>query len=224
MKASPTKKEYLISLHQNRSVLALVAGVLVMCLAVAAVTWKMLVYQYAEENRLHYFPLQSSLLAAVGAAFLVPYAIEGIRKKRFTLPRWLVVFHYACATCAAITFVAAMVLILPAQGATAVRGTDFWMHLVVPICNVILFQCVETGVSLTRRDTVLAQVPYWMYMVLYYVEVVVIGKENGGWSDFYLTRKYFPMWVSILLMLAIGFGAACVMIRQETTLRKGAET
>ncbi len=26
MKASPTKKEYLISLHQNRSVLALVAG------------------------------------------------------------------------------------------------------------------------------------------------------------------------------------------------------
>lgn len=76
-----------------------------------------------------------------------------------------------------------MVIILPVQGITAVTGTDFWMHLIVPVCNVILFQCVETGISLTRKDTVIAQIPYWLYIIVYYVEVFVIGKENGGWGD-----------------------------------------
>ncbi len=160
MKTSSSKKEYLISLYHTRSLIALVAGLLVLCLAMTAVAIKIMVYANAEENRLHYFTVQSNILAAIGAAFLIPYAIEGIRKKRFTLPRWLVVFHYACASCAAITFTASMAIILPVQGITAVTGTDFWMHLIVPICNVILFQCVETGISLDRRDTLIVQMPY----------------------------------------------------------------
>ncbi len=172
---------------------------------------KILNYAYAEENRLHYFTVKSNILAAVGAAFLIPYAIEGIRKKRFTLPRWLVVFHYACASCAAITFTAAMVIILPVQGHTAVTGSDFWMHRIVPICNVILFQCIETGISLNRRDTVVAQIPYWLYMAVYYIEVFVIGKENGGWSDFYLTQKYFSKWITLIIMLVLGYCVASLL-------------
>ena len=208
MKVSSSKKEYLISLYHTRSMIALAAGILVVCLAAVAVTTKLLDYAYAEENRLHYFTIQSNILAAVGAAFLIPYAIEGIRKKRFTLPRWLVVFHYACAACAAITFVTAIVIILPVMGRTAVTGTDFWMHLIVPICNVVLFQCVETGTRLSRRDTLIALIPYWLYIIVYYIEVCVIGKENGGWSDFYMTQEFFPIGVSLILMLVIGYGVA----------------
>lgn len=211
MKNSSSKKEYLISLYHNRSIVALAAGILVVCLAAVAVTTKLLNYAYAEENRLHFFTVQSNILAAVGAAFLIPYAIEGIRKKRFTLPHWLVVFHYACATCASITFVTALVIILPTIGSTAVKGTDFWMHLIVPICNVILFQCVETGTSLSRRDTLIALIPFWLYIVVYFIEVFVIGKENGGWSDFYMTQKFFPLWVSLILMLGIGYCVAAVL-------------
>ena len=40
MKTSSSKKEYLISLYQTRSLIALIAGVLVVCLAAAAVTEK----------------------------------------------------------------------------------------------------------------------------------------------------------------------------------------
>ena len=211
MKPSSSKKGYLISLYQTRSIIALIAGVLVMCLAMAAVADKITFYAFADENRLHFFTVQSNILAAVGAAFLIPYAIEGIRKKRFTIPYWLVVFHYVCASCAAITFTAAMVIILPVQGSTAVSGSDFWMHLIVPICNVILFQCVETGISLKRRDTVIALIPYWLYMLVYYIEVFVIGKGNGGWSDFYMTSAFFPVWVSLILMLVLGFCVASLL-------------
>ena len=216
MKTSSSKKEYLISLYHTRSIIALAAGVLVVCLAMTAVASKIMVYAYAEENRLHYFTIQSNILAAAGAAFLIPYAIEGIRKKRFTLPRWLVVFHYTCASCAAITFVAALVIILPVRGLTAVTGTDFWLHLIVPVCNVILFQSLETGISLKRRDTLIALIPYWLYIIVYFIEVYVIGKENGGWSDFYMTQNFFPMWISLILMLVLGFAvASCLRMVQN---------
>ena len=212
MKKKPkTKKKYLISLYQNRSIVALIAGILVICCTMAAVAVKIQVYAFADENRLHFFTVQSNLLSAVGAAFMIPYAIEGIRRKRFVLPRWLVVFQYAGATCVAITFISTLLLILPTKGISALQGTDFWLHLITPLCTVILFQCVETGVSLLRKDVFIALIPYWVYMTVYYIEVIIIGKENGGWSDFYMTQAFWPAWISVILMLAIGFVIACLL-------------
>ena len=205
------QKQYLIALEKNRSITALVAGILVFCITLATVAVVIEVNVGAEENRLHYFTTLSNLLSAVGAAFMIPYAVEGIRKKRFTLPRWIVMLQYAGATCVAITMAAALLLILPTQGISAVQGTDFWLHLITPICTIVLFQCVETGVSLTRRNTILALIPYWCYMIVYYIMVVVVGKEHGGWSDFYMTGYFWPVWISIILMLAVGFGVATVL-------------
>lgn len=206
-----SKKEYLISLYHFRSVVALVAGILAFCVIMVAVMVKLLVYASASENRLHFFTVLSNLLAAVGASFMIPYAVEGIRKKRFTLPRWLIEFQYAGATCVAITFVVSITIILPTQGLTAVTGTDFWLHIIAPVCTVVLFQCVETGIELTRRDIVIAQLPFWAYMAVYYVEVVVIGEENGGWSDFYMTQVYCPIWVSLIALVAVGFGISALL-------------
>lgn len=211
MKTSSTRKEYLISLYNTRSIIALAAGVLVILLAGAAIAWKVQVFASAEENRFHYFTVQSNLLAILGAAFMIPYAIEGIRKKRFTIPRWLVVFQYAAASCVAITFVTALTIILPTQGDTAVTGEDFWLHLITPLITVVLFECVETGISLTRQDTLIAQIPYWVYMIIYYIAVIVVGKERGGWSDFYLTQQFWPAWVSVILMLVLGFGVSTLL-------------
>ena len=211
MRAKPEHHHYLISLYQMVSIVALIAGILVFCCTMAAVAVKIQVYAYADENRLHFFTVQANLLSAVGAAFMIPFAIQGIRQKRFVLPRWLVVFQYAGATCVAITLLTALLLILPVEGTTAVTGTDFWLHLVAPLCTITLYQCVETDIVLDRRDTVIAQVPFWIYMIIYYVEVVVIGKANGGWSDFYKVRAYFPAWVSVLVMLAVGFGIASLL-------------
>ena len=120
-----TKKEYLISLYHSRSVVALVAAVLAFCIIMIAVMVKLLVYASASENRLHFFTVLSNLLAAVGASFMIPYAVEGIRKKRFTLPRWLIVFQYAGATCVAITFVVSIAVICPRRGSPQSPGRIF---------------------------------------------------------------------------------------------------
>ena len=154
---------------------------------------------------LHYFTVWSNLLSAIAAAFMIPYAVEGIRKKRFALPNWIVLLQYSGAICVATTMIAALALIWPTQGSGAVTGTNFWLHIVSPTLTIVLFQCVETGVSFPRKSAPLALIPYWAYMIVYFIMVFLIGQERGGWPDFYRTKAFWPSWISAFLMLAIGF-------------------
>lgn len=45
--------------------------------------------------------------------------------------------------------------------------------------------------------------------------VVVIGKKDGGWSDFYMTQRFWPAWVSIILMLILGWGVSTALRRVQ---------
>ncbi len=205
------QKKYLIALEETRSVIALICGILVFFCTLAAIYVMAETYIETNEPTLHYFTVWANLLSAVAAAFMIPYAVEGIRKKRFVLPRWVVLFQYAGAVCVAVTMVSSLALILPTQGIGAVTGPNLWLHIVTPALTVVLFQCVETGVAFQRRDMLFALAPYWTYMTVYFVMVIVIGKERGGWSDFYMTAAFWPAWVSVLLMLGVGAAVAATL-------------
>ena len=202
------KNRYMIGLEETRSKIALIAGILVFSLTILSIIMMVDTYSRTSEHPLHYFTVLSNFMSAVGAAFMIPYAAEGIHKKRFVLPRWIVQFQYAGATCVAITMVTALLIIWPTQGNNAVTGGNFWLHIVTPFLTVVLFQCVETGISFTRRDNIIAMIPYWIYMTVYYIMVRIIGKANGGWSDFYMTMAFIPAWASIILMLILGYAVS----------------
>ena len=200
-----SRKQYLISLEKSRSVVALVAGVLVFAGTLLCVFWAIDLYN---AEMLQYFTLLSNLLSATGAAFMIPYAVEGIRKKRFTLPRWVVLFQFSGAVCVSITMVSALALILPIQGPEhAFSDYNFILHVLTPLATVVLFQCVESGVSLTKREMLLALIPYWLYMLVYLVMVVLLRR----WKDIYSTTVYLPFWVSALIMLVLGLAVAAVL-------------
>ena len=201
------KKKYLIALEETRSITALVASIIIFFCTLAAVFYMI----EHEENTFHYFTVLSNLLSAAGAAFMLPFAVEGIRKKRFVLPRWVVLFQYAGATCVAITMIASLVLILPALGAESMRGANFWLHIITPVSTIILFLCVETGVVITRKALAAPLIPYGAYALTYTVMAVIIGEEKGGWSDFYMTAAFWPAWVSFILMLGVGVCIAQIM-------------
>ena len=205
-----SQRQHIIALYHTRSVVALAAGVGVFCAALAAIFWG--IRQYADgESLFHYFTVNANLLAAVGAAFMIPYAVEGVRMKRFVLPRWVVLFQYCGAVCVAITLVSSLCFILPVQGADGVMGMNFWLHLVSPVLTVVLFQCVESGVSFTRRDSLVVLIPYWIYMALYFVMVILVGEENGGWQDIYSVKAYLPVWVTVPMMLLLGYLVALAL-------------
>ncbi len=206
-----SKKQYLISLYKTRSTVALAAGILVFCLTSACVIYELQHQENWGEHIFHFFTFLSNLLAAVAAILMVPYAAEGIRKKRFVLPNWIVLLQYSGAVCVAITMISTFAIVLPFQGMTAFKGTNFWLHVVSPLCTIALFGCVETGVALPKRSVAAAQIPYWIYMAVYYYNVVILGKERGGWKDIYQIASVWPVWVSVILMLAIGMITAVVL-------------
>ena len=214
--------DYFISLHESRSVIALLCGILVFCLTFLAVFQG--ITKDTDGTIFHYFTVLSNLFSATGAAFMIPDAVEGIRQKRFMLPRWIVMFQFTGALGVAITFLTTLVLILPVEGANAVTGMNFWLHLVTPLLTITLFQCVETGVSLTKRDMLMCLVPYWAYMFLYFIMVVVIGEERGGWADIYYTQAFWPAWVSAILMFALGLAVALLLRRIQNYRSKQARS
>lgn len=209
-------KKYLIALEEKHSKIALAAGVLVLCCALSAILIALQEYDATGEPLLHYFTFLSNLMNAVGAAFMIPYAVDGITKKRFSVPRFVALFQFSGAICVTITMLTTLCFILPVQGLKfAYADSGFWLHLFCPISTLILFQCVETGISLTRREGLMALIPYWCYMVLYFIKVIVIGQENGGWTDFYMTQAFWPAWVSLILMLAIGFIISLLLLKMQ---------
>ena len=89
------KKKYLITLQQRRSVIAMIAGVFILSLTFMAIIQGVQSRAAGRESLFHYFTVLSNIFSAVGAAFMIPYAVEGIRRKRFVLPRWVVLFQYS---------------------------------------------------------------------------------------------------------------------------------
>lgn len=210
-KATERSKKYLIALAEQQSILALCAGLLLLVCTFAAIIIWVDSYDGTEEPPLHYFTALSNLMSALAASFMIPYAVDGIRKKHFVLPRYIVLFQFSAATCVSVTMLTSLVLILPTQGVMAVQGTNFWLHIITPLCAVILFQCVETGVSISKREAILCLIPFWIYIAVYFVMVVIVGEERGGWSDFYMARAFWPAWISIIMFLIVGFVMAMVL-------------
>ena len=202
------KKKYLIAVEEKHSYIALIAGILVFfCTMVAVIVWAQDYHQNGEPP-IHYFTALSNILSSIGAAFMIPYAIEGIRKKHLYIPKYIILFQFSGAICVSITMLTSLALILPTQGVMAITGTNFWLHVVTPASTIVLLQCVETRFTITKRETLISLIPFWVYITVYFVMVVVIGEERGGWSDIYMAKAFWPAWVSVIMFLIVGFAVA----------------
>ena len=208
---SKSQKKYIVNLNKRRSKRALLAAFVVSaCTFIAVVNTA--ISNIDKESAFHYFTVVANLLSAAGAMFMLPYAVEGIKKKRFTFPRWISLFQYAGAVSVSITMFCACTIITITLGPEfAFSGSNFWLHLVAPICSIILFLAVESGQYLTRKDTAIAQLPFWCYGTIYFVMVILIGKERGGWEDIYQTKSRLPLFVVFIMLVTIGYVVAVIL-------------
>lgn len=211
MQVHESRKEYIINLNTVRSRRALISAIIVSVCTFVAVVNNALDPTYTESS-FHYFTTISNLISAAGAMFMIPYAVEGIRRKRFTMPRWISLFQYAGAVSVFITMFCALTIISYTLGPVfAFTGDNFWLHLVNPVLAIILFLLVETDQKLTKRETVLSLIPYWIYVIIYIIMVVYIGEERGGWEDIYNATSTVPLWIVFNLLILIGFAASIIL-------------
>ena len=215
MSLSGNKRQFFIALNDRRSKWALFAAIVVSAATFVAVVTNTIDHvRLGIESSFMYFTILSNMLSGMGAMFMLPYAVEGIRKKRFSMPKWVCNFQYAGAVSVFITMFCAATIIAPTQGVESAYGrTGFWLHLVIPIMAIGLFCTVESGHVLSVRDAVLAQIPFWTYSVVYTVMVVLVGADRGGWTDIYQATSIIPFPLVVLMLFVIGSATAALLRR-----------
>lgn len=152
------------------------------------------------------FTVNSNLVAALGAGAMIPFAVDGVKKMRYSIPKWVTRLHFAGTICVTLTMVFAFAVILPAHGESAVSGMNFWLHACCPIFNILLFIFIDSERRLALKDSFICLAPFVVYACLYIVMVAVLGEENGGWRDIYNLLRYMPLYVALPVMFALVFG------------------
>lgn len=153
------------------------------------------------------FTVNSNILAALSAFAVIPYAIDGIRKKEYILPDWIVVFMMTGTTAVALTFLVSLFVLSPVKGFVLIfTGSRFFLHGVCPILHILTFCVFITSHKITVKQSFFALIPVGIYAVVYFLMVVVIPKELGGWDDFYGFVTKMPLWLSASLVLPLTFG------------------
>ena len=158
-----------------------------------------------------YFTINANLFTALAAAFNIPFAIEGMRKKRFTYPKWAALFHYSGTICTTLTMFFSVCMISWFDPHLAFGGNNLFLHLVCPVLVLVSFFMVESDNRYTFRDSVLCLIPYFIYCAVYVVQVVLVGEGKGGWSDIYHLMDIIPVYVTLPAMILLGFGIAAAV-------------
>ena len=211
-RAVKQSRETLTNLFMRRSAAALCCGIGTLALSfygiIAGVIRTIEVIGPNGFFSFAFYTMAVNTFAAVSVAFMIPYAVEGIRKRRFVLPEWVAVLHYLSTCSIAIMMVFVLGFMSWASPDDAFGGSNLITHVVCPALILLSFFQVEKGIALSVKYSFIGCVPFCLYMVVYYVEVFLIGEANGGWPDFYGFNRNGRWPVAFVAMLT-GTVAIC---------------
>ncbi|MCR5023860.1 MAG: hypothetical protein K6A90_05955 [Lachnospiraceae bacterium] len=215
------RKHYIIGLYKRRSVIALIACLLALFFSMYGIVFGLIRYTrngVAPAELFRYFTVDINFITAIGAGMLAPFAVEGIRKKKFSCPEWAARLHYIGTSCISLIMFFAIFVISWTDPVMAFGEANFYLHVVCPVMVVLSFFFIESDYRYTVSDALKCMVPVLIYGTIYFIEVVALGEENGGWPDYYCFMTNAPVAVSAAAMLAITFGVALLIGRISNRL------
>ena len=214
-------RRYIIGLYRIRSSIALLASTIAIVFSLTGIVFGLLIYTrngVPPIELFRYFTIDMNLFGAVGAGMIVPYAVEGIRKKRFSCPRWTAKLYYVGTSCIVLIMFFTVGLISWNDPELAFGGNNFFLHVICPLMVLLSFMLIESEYHYSLVDNLLCLIPVVVYGGKYIWEVVIVGAENGGWEDMYYFTVFMPAWLSALLMAAVSFGIAALIGHISNTL------
>lgn len=201
-KEKDNKRKHLINLFKWRSVVAVIACLITVTVSLTAIGYSFISITLEEVREMfRWFTVDSNLLTALAAMLILPFAIEGISKKRLTYPKWVQRIHYSGAICLSMTMVFAVGFISWYDKEIAFGGANLFLHILCPICVITSFMMVESNYTLTRKDNLLALIPLVIYGVIYYYNVMI----TGAWYDHYNLNAYIPIQISVVLAFILAY-------------------
>ena len=170
------------------------------------------------------FTVNSNILCGLGMIVVVPYTIDGMRKRDFNLPNWVVDLLFCGVTSVGLTFLVSLCILAPVKGFVLIfTGSRFFLHGLCPILAIIAFCFLMTGHVIKLKEALVSMSPVILYAMVYYFMVEILGPDNGGWDDFYGFFTRIPAWVSLLSFIPITFAIASVLrlLHNRSCMRAG---
>lgn len=152
-----------------------------------------------------YFTVDSNILCAVSCAFsiaLLVHSLQG-RGTTGTFRKAVMLFRYAGTAAVSVTMMTVLLFLGLLYGYPAMfAGWNLWLHLLGPLLAIISFIWLETeGAFPERKHLIWSVLPVIVYGIVYLVMTVLIGRDRGGWPDFYGFNIGGRWYVSFLLMI-----------------------
>lgn len=159
-----------------------------------------------------FFTTDANILTAVASVIVAFYDIRILRGKADAIPRYAELLKYVGVVSLMLTFATVMLFLVPLYGVQyELGGTNCHMHLVAPMMSLFSFQLCERSSKLSLRESLLGLLPTAVYATVYYVMVVAIGADNGGWIDFY-TFNQDNRWFPVLILMMAATLAICMLV------------
>ena len=197
MENKETKRVHLVNLFKWRSITALIACLVTLFLSVGSIAYGIITDAPETVNtEFEWFTIDSNLFMAFAAMMIIPFAIEGIQKKLFTYPKWALLIHYAGVINTTLTMIFTLCFISWYDPVLAFGEENKYLHILCPFLVLMSFFLVEARHTLTRKDTLVALIPFSIYC-FFYVYNVVFAKN---WDDHYMLNTFVPFYVSLPLM------------------------
>ena len=138
-----------------------------------------------------FFTVDSNVFCALASLCLLPYQCAAAVNGKTRIPKWAQLFKFLGTVTVTLTMLVVIAFLYPATKDLAgmYGGVNFHMHLAGPLLAIYSFCFLENDNLLGKGKRFAPLIPVLVYGTLYFVMVVVIGTERGGWEDFYMFNQ-----------------------------------
>ena len=145
----------------------------------------------------------SNIISALAAAICVPFQIEGLRKNKYKLPKWIVEVMYVGSVGTTLTLLIALSLIGPISGYyySLIENSNIFMHTLNPFFIIMLFTVAISDTHIKFSHSFFAIIPTFIYSVLYFVLAYV----THIWRDHYHLSDFMPWPVAFVAIVGASY-------------------
>ena len=194
------------TINKMRCIVGLIICSIVIIVTLVSLTLNIINYYNDEQpesgiGTLRMYTTISNIIATLGAATCIPFQIDGLRKNKYKLPRWIVDVVYVGTVGVALTLTIAIAMIGPMQGYyyAMLEKSNLFMHTITPIFVSILFTIAISDCHLTFKRSLITMVPTFIYACLYFIFVFI----THTWRDHYHLTEVMPWPLAFIAILAI---------------------
>lgn len=160
-----------------------------------------------------FFTTDANILTAIASVVVAIFDIRVLRGKADAIPKFAELLKFVGVVSLMLTFATVILFLVPVYGAGyELGGTNFHVHLAAPMMSLFSFLFCEKQSKISVKESLLGLLPTGVYAAVYYVMVVAIGADNGGWVDFY-TFNQDGHWLSFFLVLMAATFGICMLVR-----------